>query len=202
MPHFDPRHDEYIAKAADFAQPILIHLRQLVHDTLPQVEESVKWSMPFYEYKGPICQMAAFKQHCTFGFWKGSLLADPDGILKVNDAMGSLGRITSLSDLPANDVLIRYLLEAADLNDKGIKVLKAKPTTSDKAALVIPDYLVEFLEQHPRAQKQFNDYGYSHKKEYVEWITEAKTEATRQKRMNTAVEWLNEGKSRHWKYQK
>jgi uncharacterized protein YdeI (YjbR/CyaY-like superfamily) len=201
MQQYDPRHDAYIAKAAPFAQPILTHLRQLVHQAVPEIQETVKWSMPFFDCQGLVCQMAAFKQHCTFGFWKGSLLTDPYQILNIKDdnAMGQLGRITSLADLPSDEILMQYIWEAVKLNQDGVKTNKPKPVAKE---LVVPDYFTNLLKQHPHAEAQFNQYSYSHQKEYVEWITEAKTEPTRQKRMQTAIEWLSEGKSRHWKYQK
>ena len=199
METYDIRQDDYIAKAADFAQPILIHLRQLIHDATPQIQETMKWSMPFFDYKGPVCQIAAFKQHCSFGFWKGSLLSDPHHLLEKNDAMGHFGRITSLTDLPSDEILMQYIQEAVELNEKGVKLSKVKNTV--KASLVVPGYFSELLREHPQAETQFNNYSYSHKKEYLEWITEAKTEGTRQKRMLTAVQWLSEGKPRHWKHQ-
>jgi len=143
--------------------------------------------------------MAAFKQHCTLGFWKGALLTDSQGLLEKSDSMGHFRRITSMADLPADEVLTRFILEAVDLNRQGVKVVKAKNTI--KPPLVIPDYFAAILKEHPQAQTQFNTYSYSHQKEYLEWITEAKTEGTRQKRMLTAVEWLSQGKSRHWKHQ-
>jgi len=199
METYDPRQDDYIAKAADFAQPILIHLRQLIHDTAPEIQETMKWGMPFFDHKGTVCQMAAFKQHCTFGLWKGALLSDPQGLLEKSDSMGHFRRITSLADLPTDEILMQYIREAVELNNQGIKVLKPKSTI--KPPLVLPDYFAAVLKEHPQAETQFNAYSYSHKKEYLEWITEAKTEGTRQKRMLTAVEWLSQGKSRHWKHQ-
>lgn len=199
METYDPRQDDYIAKAADFAQPILIHLRQLIHDTAPEIQETMKWGMPFFDHKGTVCQMAAFKQHCTFGLWKGALLSDPQGLLEKSDSMGHFRRITSLADLPTDEILMQYILEAVELNNQGVKVLKPKNTI--KPPLVVPDYFAAVLREHPQAEIQFNAYSYSHKKEYLEWITEAKTEGTRQKRMLTAVEWLSQGKLRHWKHQ-
>lgn len=199
METYDLRQDEYIVKAAEFAQPVLIHLRQLIHDAAPQIQETIKWGMPFFDYKGPVCQIAAFKQHCSFGFWKGSLLSDPHHLLEKNDAMGHFGRITSLTDLPPDEILMQYIREAVELNEKGVKLAKVKNTV--KAPLVVPAFFTDFLREHPQAETQFNNYSYSHKKEYVEWITEAKTEGTRQKRMLTAVQWLSEGKPRHWKHQ-
>ncbi|MFD1255654.1 YdeI family protein [Mucilaginibacter terrae] len=190
METYDIRQDDYIANAAEFAQPILIHLRQLIHDAAPQIQETMKWSMPFYDYKGPVCQLAGFKQHCTFGFWKGSLLSDQHNILERSEAMGHLGRITTLAGLPTDEILIQYIQEAVELNEKGVKIVKAKSTV--KTPLVVPGYFADLLKEHPQAEIQFNAYSYSHKKEYLEWITEAKTEATRQKRMLTAIQWLSE----------
>jgi len=200
MNQTDPHIDAYISKSADFAQPVLKHLRQLVHQASPQITETMKWSMPFFEYKGTLCNMAAFKQHCTFGFWKGAMLADPEKILNIKDdnSMGQLGRIISLADLPSDELLIQYIHEAILLNEQGVKNVKAKPVA--KTELLIPEYFTNFLNGYPQAKDNFDKGSYSHKQEYVDWIVEAKTEATRQKRMQTAAEWLAEGKSRNWKY--
>src|SRR5690348_10178726 len=129
MEKYDKRIDAYVAKSAGFAQPILKHIRNLVHRAFPEINETVKWGMPHFDYKGPVCHMAAFKQHCAFGFWKGSLLDDPAKILskKNEDAMGQLGRITSLSDLPDDEVLAEYIRNAVKLNEEGIKVAKKPP---------------------------------------------------------------------------
>lgn len=197
MPNKDPRVDAYIEKSADFARPILTHLRKLVHKASPKVSETVKWSMPAFEYKGIVCGMAAFKEHCTFGFWKHSLLELDKSF--ENTAMGSFGRITSKKDLPADDMIINLVREAVELNEKGIKVEKKKP--ADKKELVVPDCLIKALKKNKAAQKTFDNFPYSCKKEYVEWITEAKTEPTREKRLATTIEWLSEGKRRNWKYE-
>lgn len=192
--------DAYIENSADFAKPILTHLRELVHKACPDVEEKWKWSFPNFDYKGPFCSMAAFKQHASFGFWKASLMKDSNKILNAkNEAMGQMGRITSLADLPPDDVMIAYIKEAKELNDKGIK-LPSKPK-SDKKELVIPDYFTTALEENAAAQEAFENFSYSHKKEYIEWLVEAKTEETRNKRLTKALEMMSEGKSRHWKYQ-
>ena len=199
MPNKDPRVDAYIEKSADFAKPVLSHLRKLIHKASPKVSETVKWGMPAFEYKGIVCGLAAFKEHCTFGFWKHSLL-DYDGFSIEKTAMGSFGRITSKKDLPADDVIIRLVRQAVELNEKGIKVEK-KPAAANKE-LVIPDYLTEALKKNSAAQKTFEGFPYSCRKEYVEWLTEAKTEPTRDKRLATTIEWLSEGKRRNWKYEK
>jgi uncharacterized protein YdeI (YjbR/CyaY-like superfamily) len=198
MPAKDPRVDAYIEKSADFAKPILTHLRKLIHKASPKVSETVKWSMPAYEYKGLVCGFAAFKQHCTFGFWKQSLM-EKDAFVKEKNAMGSFGRITSKKDLPSDDVIVKLVQQAVELNENGIKVPKKKST--EKKELVVPDYLTKALKKNKAAQKTFEKFPYSSRKDYVEWLTEAKTEATREKRLATTIEWLAEGKRRNWKYE-
>jgi uncharacterized protein YdeI (YjbR/CyaY-like superfamily) len=196
----DPRFDDYISDAADFAKPILKHLRKLVHAACPQVEETMKWSSPFFMYKGMLCHMAAFKNHCAFGFWKGSLVLGKAGPAKErqDEAMGHFGRITSLSDLPSDKVLTGYIQKAAKLNDDGVKVEKPKP--APKKELTIPDYFMAALKKHSKALETFQSFSNSHKREYVQWVTEAKREETRQQRLETAVLWMKEGKPRNWKY--
>jgi uncharacterized protein YdeI (YjbR/CyaY-like superfamily) len=199
----DPRVDEYIARSADFAKPVLKHFRELVHKTCPEVEEKWKWSFPHFDYKSqPMASMAAFKQHCAIGFWKASLMKDADkllGMAKTEEAMGHLGRITSLKDLPKDSVLIKYIKEGMKLNDAGIKV-KAKPASAK--APEAPDYFLKAIGKNKKALKTFEAFSNSNKKEYVMWVTEAKTEETRNKRLETAVEWMAEGKVRNWKYVK
>ena len=192
----DPRVDQYIAKSADFAKPILMHLRKVVHAACPDVEETMKWSAPHFDYKGMMCGMSAFKSHCAFGFWKSSLVLDGPGL---RDAMGHFGRITSVGDLPSDRVLTGYIKKAAKLNDAGVKV--ARKSAQPKKPLSVPADFAGALKKKPAARKAFDAFSPSHRREYVEWITEAKTDATRQKRMATAVEWLAEGKSRNWKYE-
>jgi uncharacterized protein YdeI (YjbR/CyaY-like superfamily) len=203
MPSTDERIDAYIAKSADFAQPILRHLRQLVHKACPNVSETVKWQMPFFETDGAIlCNMAAFKQHCSFGFWNAPLLKDPAGVLHVKDknAMGHLDRITSLKDLPGDKILIALLKEGAKLNEQGVK--KPVKEKAPKAALPEPAALTSALKKSKKAKETFRGLSASHRREYLEWITEAKTEATRDKRIATTIQWLEEGKSRNWKYER
>lgn len=202
MEKYDPRIDVYIEQAADFAQPILKHIRALVHEACPEIIETMKWSFPHFDYKGTVCSMAAFKNHCAFGFWKSSLIPDPHHLLSEDkaQAMGQLGRITSIDDLPDKNIFLTYIQNAVILNKEGIKVDK-KPA-APKTALTIPDYFSESLAKIPAAQQHFENFSYSQKKEYLEWITEAKSEDTRQKRLSTALEWISEGKSRNWKYQR
>jgi uncharacterized protein YdeI (YjbR/CyaY-like superfamily) len=201
----DSKIDAYIEKCAPFAQPILEHLRELVHKACPEVEESVKWSMPFFDYKGPLCNMAAFKQHAVFGFWKGKLIKDTKGYLQDRaidggNSMGHLGRLTSIKDLPSDKVILDFIKQAKKLNDDGVKVAsKPKPEIKE---LETPKDLIALLKTNKKAKATFDGFSYSNKKEYITWITEAKTEATRIKRLETAVEWMAEGKIRNWKYLK
>jgi len=197
--------DDYILKSADFAKPVLMHIREVMHKACPDVVEAWKWSFPFFMYKNSLlCNMASFKQHCSMGFWQASLMKDPHHLLRVQDektAMGNFGQITKLSDLPSDKILIEYIKQAMDLIDKGVKSPK-KPAPKATEAPEVPDYLVAALKKNPAAQKTFENFSNSNKKDYVEWLTEAKTEATREKRLETTIEQLAEGKTRHWKYQK
>ena len=194
----DPRVDAYIAKSADFAQPILKHLRELVHKTCPDTSETIKWSMPFVEYKGGVfCNFASFKQHCAFGFWLGPLL---EVEAKNTKAMGDFGRLTALSDLPPDKEIVRLLKEAMKLHDSGAKV-PAREKKADKPPLEVPPAFLAAVKKNKKALATFVGFPPSKQKEYVEWYVEAKTEATRDKRLAQAIEWMAEGKSRHWKYQ-
>ena len=196
----DPRVDACIAESAPVARPILKHIRKLVHAGCPEVEETIKWRCPTFIYKGILCGMAAFKNHCTLGFWKHELIFGNKLVGNGNQGgMGQFGRITSLSDLPKDKVLLGYIKEAVRLNDEGVKVARARP--KEKVPLIVPDYFMKELKNNKKALATFEDFSYSHKKEYIEWITEAKTDATREKRLATTIEWLAEGKARHWKYQ-
>ncbi|MDB5250406.1 MAG: hypothetical protein JWQ40_4800 [Segetibacter sp.] len=203
MPHFDPRIDDYISKSAEFAKPVLNHLRDIVHTACPDVKETMKWSFPNFEYAGSIlCSMASFKQHCSFGFWLGSLMSDPDNLLqKVGEktSMGNFGPIKSIGDIPPAEMMVKYIKEAMALNEKGTKIKKKQATPLTKE-IQIPPALSVALADNKTALNTFEKFSPSHKKEYIEWITEAKTEATRAKRIATTIEWLVEGKSRNWKY--
>jgi len=200
----DPRIDAYISKAQDFAQPILSHLRQLVHTACPDVEETWKWSFPHFMYKGAIlCSMAAFKQHAVFGFWKASLMQDADAVLTIKDreSMGHLGKLETLKDLPKDAVLKKYIKAAMKLNEEGVKLpARSQVKDGEKKELEIPDYFTKELKKNKAAKEHFSKFSYSGKKEYIEWFEEAKTDATREKRITQALDWIAEGKSRHWKY--
>ncbi|MBK8465377.1 MAG: YdeI/OmpD-associated family protein [Chloracidobacterium sp.] len=201
MPTTDPFVDAYIEKSKDFAKPILNHIRKLVHAACPDVVETKKWSFPHFDYKGEMmCSMAAFKEHCAFNFWKQSLL-DESAFPEEKTAMGSFGRIKSLKDLPNDRTFKKLIHDAMKLNDAGIKVAKSKPA-GERKDLVVPAILKAALKTNALAAETFDNFPYSCKKEYIEWITEAKTDATRDKRLATTIEWLSEGKRRNWKYEK
>lgn len=200
----DKRVDAYIAKSADFARPVLNHLRQLVHKVCPEVEETLKWGMPSFEYKGMMCGFASFKQHATFGFWKSAIMKDREVLLgkRSKEAMGNLGRITSMKDLPKDKIINGWIKEAMKLNDEGKKIPKEIAPKHEKKPLVVPDYFMKALNKNKKALKTFENFSPTNKKDYIEWITEAKTEETRNNRLQTAVEWISEGKVRNWKYLK
>lgn len=200
----NPAVDAYIAKSADFAIPILEHLRFLVHKACPEVEETIKWGTPSFDYKGPFCSMAAFKQHAVFGFWKGKLLKDSKKYLQKRsseggNAMGFLGRMMSVNDVPPNGVMVDFIKQAKKLNDECIKIPKGKAAA---VKLTMPAYFKNALLKNKKALATFNAFSPGNKKEYVLWVTEAKTEATRERRLKTALEWMAEGKIRNWKYMK
>lgn len=190
--------DVYIEQAAEFARPLLRHWRDLIHRECPDAGETIKWSMPFFTRKALLSNMAAFKGHCAFGFWHGTEVAAAAGFKSDDEAMGLLGRVTCLTDFPPDKVIRRLICEAVILDDAGFKKssrpVKAKPT------LVVPDDLAAALKTNPKAQAVFEGFPPSHQREYVEWITEAKREETRHRRLAQAVEQLAEGKSRYAKY--
>ena len=189
----DPRVDHYIKRAQPFARPILKHLRTLVHRGCPKCEESIKWQSPFFDYKGPVCFMAAFKEHAAFGFWKGKLLFGKED----KGAMGHFGRITSPDDLPSDKEMIGYIKKAADLNERGVRPKRAPRGTQ---RVTVPADLKAALAKNSKAKTTFENFSYSHKREYVDWITGAKRDETRQKRLKTTMQWLSEGKPQNWKY--
>lgn len=194
--------DLYILKSKPFAIPILEHLRDMIHDCSDEIEEAMKWSFPHFLYKGNLCHMASFKEHCAFGFWKGTIMKDPKGILNPlgKTAMGHLGRISDVRDLPSGPVLKTYIKQAMLLNDKGIELPKKPAITTNE--LVVPKEFAKALKQDKKADEVFKKFSPSHKKEYIEWINEAKREETRLRRIETAIEWISEGKGKNWKYER
>jgi uncharacterized protein YdeI (YjbR/CyaY-like superfamily) len=192
----DPRVDAYIARSAPFARPILRHLRKVVHRGCPAVEETIKWQFPHFDHKGMMCSMAAFQRHCAFGFWKASLILGNGKAAR--EAMGHFGRIETIADLPNEKTLIAYVRKAAELNDAGVKSVRSTPKS--KRPLIVPDDLAAALSRKAAARKSFESFSPSQKREYVEWITDAKREQTRKQRLQTAIEWMAEGKVQNWKY--
>lgn len=191
--------DAYIAKSAEFARPILKRLRATMHKACPQIGETIKWGMPFFEYKGVVANMAAFKQHASFGLWKQRLMKDPAGLFPApGDSSVGGKKLRSLADLPSEAVLIRYIKAAVALNEEGTSV--PRPPRKKRPPPKAPPDLVAAFRKKPKAKATFEALSPSQKREYVEWITEAKQEATRQRRLATAIEWLVQGKPRNWKY--
>ena len=196
----DARIDAYIAKSADFARPILTHLRELVHAACPECEETLKWSAPSFTYRGKIlCGMAAFKQHAAFGLWQGAMIVGSDG-RRLDDAMGQFGRITRIADLPGKRELAGYIKQAMKLIEEGAKRPVAKKA-APKPPVEAPEDLLAALRTNAKARATYEGFPPSCKREYVEWITEAKRAETRAKRVAQTVEWLAEGKRRNWKYE-
>lgn len=208
MSQFSSKVDDYIAKSSDFAKPILAHLRLLIHETCPEAQEAVKWGIPHFDYKDQMmCILAAYKQHCSLSFWKAELMSDPrlKDNAKLIPTKRYAGKLRSLADLPPDPELIAYIKEAMALNESGAKLEKPKPDKAKSDKVItdnIPDYFSEKLEKNPLAKEIFEAKSSSFRKDYITWITDAKTEATRQSRMEQALEWIAEGKRRFWQYAK
>jgi uncharacterized protein YdeI (YjbR/CyaY-like superfamily) len=189
MAKSDPRVDAYIAKSAEFAKPILSYLRDVVHSAVPDVEETIKWGAPHFDYKGMILGIAAFKGHCAVHFWKGSLIG-----------VDGYGDVKSISDLPPKKELTAFVKKLAQLNEQGVKV--ARPKRAPKKEAKMPANLAAALKKNRKAASTFEGFSPSHRREYIEWITDAKSDETRQRRIDQAVAWIAEGKPRNWKYMK
>lgn len=200
----DPRVDAYIEKAAPFAQTILTHLRELMHKACPRVTESVKWSMPFFIQQGVIlCNMAAFKQHCAFGFWGREMtkMLAADGLLS-SQAMGALGRITNMKDLPSDAALLTYMRRAAELVESGERTKSIdRSRKPKKPPLRIPAELAAALKKDKTAAKAFAEFSPSCRREYAEWIATAKQAETKKRRLQQALALIAKGKTRNWKYE-
>jgi uncharacterized protein YdeI (YjbR/CyaY-like superfamily) len=192
----NPKVDAYIAKAKPFAQPILKHIRKAVHAGCPDVEETIKWSAPHFGWHGMLCAMAAFEQHVRFSFWKGELL----GLGGDASGMTQFGRITSIDDLPAERKLLALVKKAAKLNEEGVRSPRLARPASRKT-VDVPDYVLDALKTDNKARQTFDAFSPSHRREYIEWITEAKRPETRTRRLETMLAWLKEGKPRNWKHQ-
>ncbi|WP_223608586.1 YdeI family protein [Chryseobacterium sp. OSA05B] len=202
MEKYNIQVDEYIEKSPDFAQPILNYLRDTVHECCPEVEEAIKWKFPTFMYKGKIlCSVTSFKQYCSLGFWlhgEMNTLKEMESTAEKS-SMFSLGKLTKMEDLPSKVQLKKMIKEAMELTDMGVTMKKAAPS---KVETKVPDYFQAALNENKKASEVFEKGSPSFRKEYINWITEAKTEATRNKRMEQALEWIGEGKARHWKYEK
>ena len=193
----DPRIDAYIDRQADFAKPILRHLRETVHAACPDCEETLKWSSPTFMYRGEmLAGMAAFKQHATFGFWRGSLVVG-EGEEQLS-GMGQFGRLTSVDDLPGPDALEALVKKAMKLTEEGVKAPRNK---HKKEPFSVPQDMRAALDGNPAAAATFDGFPPSAQRDYVEWITGSKRDETRTRRLAQAVEWLAEGKRRNWKYE-
>ena len=194
----DPRVDAYIAKAPEFAKPILSRVRALVHEACPDVQETMKWSVPHFEHRGVLCGMAAFKQHCNIILWKGALIPGGAG----RDEKGNFRNVAALSDLPSDKSMLALFREAARLNEEGVKSPSRKRATAAGKPLAIPAELARALARNKKAAAAFEKFPPSHKREYARWIAEAKGDDTRQRRVKSAIEWIAAGKSRNWKYER
>ena len=200
MPKRSDDVDAYIASARDFARPILLKLRGLFHKACPKIEETIKWGFPHFEHLGLVGSMAAFKQHVSLGFWKGSVMSDPQGLFQgVGSTSMSAVKVSTIEDLPPDKVLLAYIKEAVRLNEQEVKV--PRPAKQAKRPPKVPADLAAALKRNKPAGKTFAAFSPSKRKEYIEWITGAKQQATRDRRLATAIEWLAEGKSRNWKYE-
>src|SRR5215471_4984906 len=189
----NPHVDAYIRKAQPFARPILTHLRKLVHQACPDAKENIRWGSPFFDHDGMMCFMAAFTEHAVFGFWKGKLLFGKEH----KGAMGHFGRLTSVKDLPSDKRLIGYIKKAAELNERG---LQRKRPARGSQKVSVPADLKAALGKNAKAKKTFENFSYSHKKEYVDWIADAKREETRKARLKKTIQWLAAGRPQNWRY--
>lgn len=196
----DPRVDAYIAKSADFSGPILVHLRKLVHAACPEVEETIKWGVPFFTHHGILCSIAGFKAHCMFILWNKALRGELKNFGISESQFKKFYRFTSLADLPDAKTLKRLVKRAAALNAAGVKGPAHNRPKKQKKKLAVPADLRAALAKNKKARATFDAFSPSKQREYIEWITEAKRDVTRRKRLATAVAWLAEGKPRNWKY--
>ncbi len=193
----DPRVDAYIARAADFAKPVLRRVRKLVHEVCPSVQETIKWGSVFFVDGGNIAGMAAFKKHCGIIIWH----SEPGSWAARNDqGRGEFGKITGLADLPSDAVLKRCIKYSAQQNAAGVKKTRAK--SKPKPKLPVPAEFIAALKKNTKARATYEKFPPGKQRDYLEWFHEAKQPATRDRRIETAIEWLAEGKSRNWKYER
>lgn len=200
----NPAVDAYIAKSADFAQPILRHVRKLMHRGYPRIEETIKWGVPAFEHAGIVAIMAAFKRHVAFGFWheksiRARLGKDADRVFPKDAKLGMGGRrYLSRGDLPPDATIVRAVKLAVALNASGQKPRRVRrPKPPPKA----PAYLAAALRKNAKARATWARLTPGRQREYVEWLVEAKRAETRERRLGQALAWLAAGKPLHWKYQ-
>ena len=195
----DPRVDSYIADSAEFARPILKHLRKMIHQGCPAAVETIKWGCPFFDYHGLLCGIASFKAHCSMFFWRDIDVSR--WLAKTNTAgagMGQFGKITTMSDLPKDSDLLACVRAAVDQRDAPSS--KTKRARQPAKELPVPSDLKKALAANSKASATFKKFSTSHRRAYIEWISDAKQPATREKRLGTTIEWLAEGKPHNWKY--
>ncbi len=204
MENLNPAVTAYIAKSADFARPILDFLRKLIHNTCPGVKEDIKWGTPHYSYNGDhLVMMAGFKKHCSFSLYKAEMMKDKaiQDSIKEGRKFGYMDKLKDMSDLPAEKILVAYLKEAMAINARGIS--KPKPVkVNPVAAIEAPKEFMDALKKNKKALSVFESKSATFQKEYIKWIAEAKTDETRNKRIEQSIGWIEEGKGRFWQYQK
>jgi hypothetical protein len=194
----DPRVDAYIEKSAPFAQPLLRFWRGLVHRECPGIEETIKWGFPHFMWGGKILtSMAAFKAHASIGFWQGEAVT---GASERREGMGALGKLSALADLPPEVEFKAMLKKAQVLIEQGAKAPR-QSRQPPKPVPAMPEAFALALAQEATAQRFFDGLAPSHRRDYIEWIAEAKRDETRDKRIAQALQWLAEGKRRNWKYE-
>lgn len=199
----DPKVTQYIENSEEFARPILNHLRELIHENCPDVVESIKWAIPHFDYKNDfMCVLASAKNHCSLTFIKSEFMTEPrfGGGKTVKPGQRFMSRITSMSELPSDEELAGFVKQAMDLNDRGVKLDKTAKAAPSSEPLETPEYFLEALSRNPVAQQVFENQSTSFRKNYIVWLETAKTDATRQRRIDESLEWIAEGKGKFWKY--
>lgn len=186
----------YIEKATPEFKEVMIALRSVLNNPNFDIKEDWKWGAPNFNNEGMICWLAHFRNHVGMNFFKGTLIKDKYNLFThYREEKGN--RQLKFSDI--NQIIPEqieyYIEEAIKLNQENIKVVKKEIDTS------LPLDLETELNNNPKAKMFFESLAPSYKRDYIEWIEEAKREATRTKRLATTMEWLSEGKKKNWKYE-